>query len=115
MRDKQPFGFAFIDFEGSRAGSAPPMRYWSWPHIHAVMLAHPDVNQVFAETFISEAKRNPRYGSAEIAKFDPERESLINVLTYCSKGYFKISQSENSGKECFQAFPMEKPAGASNH
>ncbi len=95
-RAVQPLAYAFLDFAGSRLGKAivPDL-----PHVHALMLAHPDQ----ATRLRALCHSLPLFSDAQ--SFDPTKQSLEGIATYCMKGLISSRGEMLERGQLWEVFP----------
>ena len=82
----QPFSMAFLDVEGSRQNRAA--KVFQIPHIHALLLVHPDTQAEFEKlrkSGILKEANDSRITCIDIIKFEPQVGSVTPLMTYASK------------------------------
>jgi hypothetical protein len=84
----QPLTYAFVDCSGSRIGNTEACDF---PHVHALMLAHPE------DAAHMQALCRSLSLFSDVQNFDPEKGSLEDLATYCMKGLFS-SRGEILGR-----------------
>ncbi|MCC2096238.1 MAG: hypothetical protein KDJ29_05075 [Hyphomicrobiales bacterium] len=105
----QPFIMAFLDVEGSRYGQAA--KAFEIPHIHALMLVHPKVENGF-KALMGSARlvctEDPRISKVEIEPFKDDGRGSAPIMTYAAK--YPRSIIENPRHETpWWCYPDVKP------
>jgi hypothetical protein len=101
----QPFTLAFLDVEGTRI--AKPAGAFQIPHIHAVMLAHPETRLELRALIASGKARcfpHPLISKIEIVPFQNDGRGADPMLTYASK-FARISQRNGRLEDSLRVFP----------
>src|SRR5947209_7423331 len=101
-RSLAPLTYAFVDFEGTRSNTfAADILKSEFPHIHAVMLAPPQLFTFLTPTLPAPNSffwaignpavrwlpsiRDPQ-SDFQVLRFNPEIGTLDNLVSYCMKG-----------------------------
>lgn len=92
----QPFGYAFIDFAGTRQGWS---RFEDKPHVHALLMIHPDTRQRFDEI----KDTTPLFKQHKLALADGD--DFEYVASYCLKGVFGVHGAYHGREEYWEVFP----------
>lgn len=99
--ERQLFGYAFLDFNGTRHGNGVDQDN---VHIHALMLAHPTTMQEFDVVYrYSHAFKGPTMQQLHMSVFDRNKGSFLNLISYASKGYRKSTDVER--EQYWDMFP----------
>jgi hypothetical protein len=105
-RNYQPLAYAFADFVGSRSSSSENIQINGNPHIHALMLVRPQHLKLFGNIRLCLRDFLPvSINEAQCVPFDSEKGSLSHLISYCMKGYQKISGQYSGREDLWAIFP----------
>jgi len=111
-RHYQPLTWAFVDVEGSRqvrnrkgifvtptqrGEKVIDPRLANWPHVHALSLIDSSLRDKIqcqlAAPWLCSAFKHPGI-DVEASWFDPSKSSLVDLISYCSKGMWQIAEAD---------------------
>ena len=102
--------YAFADFEGSKSAGVIDFTSCDFPHVHALMLVHPDYRDQLALSATLPIFRTTTMDSVVMSQFCSEDKPLEKLIDYTMKGFAKAASkwggSEDSGVDFLrQEFP----------